>query len=130
MTSMPKKKILLIDDEREMVEMLVMRLSSHGYEVVTAYDGPSGLSAARREVPDLIVLDVMLPQMGGDRVCRELKSGQETALIPVIVLTAKQEVGEESYRQWGADDFVIKPGEPEELLSKIRKWIKKRNGGV
>lgn len=119
-----KKKILIIDDEREMVDMLSIRLSSHGYDIVTAFDGESGLRSAAHEKPNLILLDVMLPRITGDEVCRQLKENQQTVKIPVILLTAKQEVSEDVFRQWGACDYVIKPGEPKELLSKIRKWMK------
>lgn len=120
-----KRRILVIDDEREMVDMLAIRLSSHGYDVQAAFDGETGLKLALETRPDLILLDVMLPRLGGDGVCRKLKDNPATAKIPVILLTAKQEAGEGRFREWGADDYMIKPEEPKELLNKIRKWLKR-----
>lgn len=119
-----KRRILIIDDEREMVDMLSIRLAAHGYEVSAAFDGEAGLASAAQSPPDLILLDVMLPRVAGDQVCRRLKADARTSRIPVILLTAKQEAGEDAYRAWGGDDIMIKPGEPKELLAKIRKWLK------
>lgn len=126
MTTDAKRTILIVDDEREMVEMLSIRLSSHGYDVMTAYDGEAGLRSATENLPDLILLDIMLPRLDGDAVCVKLKANPATAKIPVILLTAKQEAGEENwFRRCGADDFMIKPSEPKELQFKIRKWLKR-----
>ena len=122
---MAKKKILLVDDEEELVDMVRMRLEAAGYDVLSAADGQAGLDAARRERPDLIVLDVMLPKMDGYEVCAELKKDGRCSSIPVLFFTAKaQEEDMKLGREAGGDGYLTKPFDPQAFISKIRKMLK------
>jgi adenylate cyclase len=119
------KKILIIDDEREFVEFLTIRLEASGYEVVSAFDGKEGFEKARSEKPDLIILDLGLPKVDGLWVCDLLKKDTKFAGIPVIVLTARGDAhNEEIARECGAEVFLIKPFEPERLLQEIRSLLR------
>ena len=121
---MDKKRILVVDDEKELVMMLKTRLEANQYEVLCAYDGQEGLEKARSEKPDLIILDLMLPKMDGYRVCGLLKKDARYVQIPIVLFTAKgreedRKLGEEV----GADAYVTKPFEAQILLGKIRELI-------
>jgi DNA-binding response OmpR family regulator len=119
-----KKKILLVDDEVDIVTVIRLRLESSGYEVIVARDGKEALNTARSVRPDLIILDLMLPGMDGFHVARMLKYDAHYKDIPIIMLTAK--AGEESRKtgaQVGADAYMNKPFEAEKLLSKIRELL-------
>ncbi len=117
-------KILIVDDEKEIANMIRMTLEMQGYEVLLAYDGEEGLTAARNHKPDLMLLDVMMPKINGYQVCRELKTNAPTQKIPIIMLTAK---AQESDRFWaketGVDDYIVKPFEIVNLLDKIKKLL-------
>lgn len=118
------KKILVVDDEKDLVETLSFRLESAGYQVVTAGDGQEGLEKAREEKPDIILLDVMMPKMDGYQVCRMLKFDEEFKDTPVIMLTARgQDQDRETGKNVGANDYVTKPFEAKDLLEKIGKLI-------
>ena len=117
-------KILVIDDEVQLVEMVQMRLEAAGYEVVTASDGQEGLDKAKSVEPDLILCDVMMPKMDGYKVCGLLKNDSRYSKIPLILFTARaqqddQDVGDEV----GADAYITKPFEPSVLLAKIKKLL-------
>jgi len=119
-------KILVVDDEEDIVAALSIRLKAMGYDVIFAYDGMTGLSKARDESPNLILLDVMLPKIDGYKVCRMLKFDEKYRHIPVIMITAKvsdsnRKMGEEM----GADAYIVKPFNPEELMSKIKELLAK-----
>lgn len=117
---MSKKKILVVDDEPQLVEMVRMRLEANDYEVIAAYDGLEALEKARRENPDLILLDLMLPKMDGYRVCRTLKFDEKYKHIMVIMFTSKaQETDRKTGKEVGADAYIVKPFEPQKLLDKI-----------
>jgi len=88
---MTKAKILIIEDDRDIVEMLKYNLKDQGYETISALDGNEGLKLAKKEQPDLIILDIMLPFIDGFEVCRTLKKDQMTANIPIIILSAKSQ---------------------------------------
>ncbi|MFA5394149.1 MAG: response regulator transcription factor [Candidatus Ratteibacteria bacterium] len=122
---MAKLKILVIDDEQDLVELLKFNLQKEGYEVAVAYDGFSGLERARR-MPDAIILDLMLPEMNGLDVCRHLKRVSATAGIPILMLTAK---GEEADKvvglELGADDYLAKPFSMRELLARIKALLRR-----
>ena len=119
-----KKRILIVEDEAEMVEMIKMRLEAVGYEVLAAYDGPEGLEKAKKEKPDLIILDLMLPKMDGFKVCGLLKKDTRYANIPIVMFTAKaQEEDMVLGREMGADAYITKPFEPKVLLGKIEELI-------
>ena len=119
------KRILIVDDEEDIVKLVKMYLEHHCYEVITANDGQEGLSKAKTEKPDLIVLDLMLPRINGYRVCGLLKKDRRYAKIPVIMFTAKaQEKDVKLGQEVGADVYLIKPFEPEILLAKIKELLK------
>ena len=122
---MAKKKILIVEDESQMVEMLKIRLEASNYDVISAYDGQAGLEMAKSEKPDLIILDLMLPKMDGYKVCALLKRDKRYAKIPIIIFTARaaeedRKIGEEI----GVDAYLTKPFEPQVLLGKIRELLK------
>ncbi len=122
---MDKKRILVVDDETEMVAMMTMRLRASGYDVLIAYDGEVGLEKAIAEKPDLVILDVMLPGLDGYKVCRKLKSEPFYREIPVILLTAvDQTTPPDGDPTHGADYCMMKPFEPKDLLGKIKELIK------
>src|SRR6516165_4050955 len=107
---MPKPKILVIEDERSLVEVLSCNLEREGFEILVAYDGQDGLRQAQLKLPDLIVLDLMLPVKPGLEVCRELRTGGRTRDIPIVMVTAKSEETDELVGfAVGADDYVTKP---------------------
>ena len=115
------KKIFIIEDELDFLSTLRERLEFEGFEVATAVDGEEALRKIPEEKPDLILLDIMLPEMNGYQVCRELKSNPETESIPVVVVTAKSQESDKFWaKETGADDYVTKPFEMEELLQKIQ----------
>ena len=118
------KKILLVDDEPELLEMVKIRLEANNYEVITASDGQEGLDKAKREKPDIIILDIMLPRMDGYKVCGLLKADTRHNKIPIIMFTARaQESDEKLGKELGADAYITKPFEPQVLLEKIRKLL-------
>lgn len=117
-------KILIVDDEEDLVEMLTFRLRAADYDVVSARDGREGLEKAKTEKPDLIILDVMMPKMDGYHVCRTLKSDNAYKNIPIIMLTAKVLDGDKKAGEIaGADDYITKPFDGGELLAKIKKLL-------
>lgn len=123
--------ILLVEDEQDLLELLEYNLEREGYQVRTAGTGEAGLKEVRTELPDLILLDLMLPGMDGLEVCRTLKSRENTAVVPVIMLTAK---GEESDivrgLELGADDYITKPFSPRVLLARIRALLRRSVEGA
>ncbi|MFA6320369.1 MAG: response regulator [Candidatus Omnitrophota bacterium] len=122
---MEKKKILLVDDERDLVETMIYQLEAFGYQVITAYDGAEGLEKAKTEKPDLIILDLMLPKMDGYKVCGLLKKDTRYSRIPVILFTARaQESDMKLGEEVGADAYIVKPFESKMLLSKIESLLK------
>ena len=136
------KKILIIEDEKDIRDLLQHYLKREGYEVKSAQDGESGLQKIRKERFDLLLLDLMLPQVDGLEICRNLRSRPETADLPIIMITAK---GEESDRivglEMGADDYITKPFSPREVLARVKaifrrmekpkgKEIKHEYGGI
>jgi phosphate regulon transcriptional regulator PhoB len=123
---MGKRKILIVEDDRDIVEMITYNLRADGYEVLSAFTGKDGITLARRERPDLIILDIMLPVMDGFEVCRVLKSTEATACVPIIILSAKsQETDKIVGLELGADDYVTKPFSPRELIARIRAVLRR-----
>ena len=122
-----KKKILVVDDEKDLVEMLKMRLEGSGYSVITAFDGEAGLELAKKEMPDIILLDLMMPKKDGYEVCGELKKDNKYKKIPILILSAK---GQGSDRTAGiavgADGYVVKPFEGAVLLTKIKELLARK----
>ena len=119
-------KILIADDEPDVVDLVAANLRVAGYEVATAHDGPSALAAVREEAPGLLVLDLMLPGMSGLEVCRVLKADPATAAMPIIMLTAKaEEVDRIVGLELGADDYVTKPFSPRELVLRVKSVLRR-----
>jgi two-component system phosphate regulon response regulator PhoB len=118
---MGKPRILLIEDERGLTDVLTYNLSREGYETLVSHDGVEGLRKAQMHLPDLILLDLMLPGMDGLEVCRQLRAGKLTAGIPILMLTAKSEETDQIVGfTMGADDYVTKPFSVKILLQRIR----------
>ena len=118
-------RILVVDDEPNIVDILRFNLQREGYEVIAAYDGPEGLDKALHQAPDLILLDVMLPGMDGFRVCEELRKTDR--LTPIIMLTAREEERDRVMGlELGADDYVVKPFSVRELLARVRTNMRRR----
>ena len=118
------KRILIVDDEVQLVEMVKMRLEAAGYEVISAYDGQDGFDKAKKNKPDLIILDLMLPKMDGYKICGLLKNDARYSKIPIIMFTARlQEEDVRLGKDLGAEEYVTKPFDPKILLSKIKELI-------
>jgi DNA-binding response OmpR family regulator len=112
--------ILVADDDRDILDLVAFKLTASGYELITATDGATALTEARRAVPDIVVLDVSMPGMSGLDVCRELRADSITTAIPVILLTARgQDADIEVGFDVGADDYIVKPFSPRELQSRV-----------
>lgn len=124
---MVKEKILIIEDEEDILELVKYTLTKEGYEVSGVLSGEDGLKAARSNLPNLIVLDLMLPGLSGLDVCRLLKNDPKTGHIPIVMLTAK---GEESDivtgLEMGADDYMTKPFSPRVFIARIRTVLRRK----
>jgi two-component system alkaline phosphatase synthesis response regulator PhoP len=123
---MARGKVLVVDDEEYIQHILNFSFGAEGYDVVTASDGEEGLSKARNEKPDVIVMDIMMPKMDGYEACKKIKADPSTKNIPVILLTAKgrdadRKLGSEA----GADDYVVKPFSPGRLIERVEGIIKR-----
>lgn len=119
-----KRRILLVDDEPNIVKIVSRRLESEGFEVSIAMDGEMALEKARAEKPDLILLDVMLPKLSGYEVCRQLKQDARYQRIPILMLTAlAQQTDEEFGFEIGTDAYMRKPFKTQQLLDKINELI-------
>jgi len=120
------KKILVIEDEKDFSDLLVLNLESEGFTVLCSYDGLSGLKKAQHEKPDLILLDLILPELMGMEICKELRKESCTSHIPVMMMTAKgAELDRVAGFEAGADDYLVKPFSMRELLLRIRAIIKR-----
>ena len=118
------KKILIIDDEPQILLLSATRLKAEGYAVVTAATGEEGLEKVQKEIPDLILLDYVIPEMDGGEVLDRLKKDPSTKHIPVIIFTADaKRVKVEEFQMRGAVDCLYKPFTPEELLRKVREAL-------
>lgn len=120
------KHVLIIDDEKDIVQSIEYNLSKDGYKVSKSYDGLNGLEAVQKKSPDIVILDLMLPGMTGIELCKAMKADPKTAAIPVIMLTAK---GEETDKivglEVGADDYITKPFSIRELAARIKTILKR-----
>lgn len=125
-----RRKILLVDDEPELLEMLKLRLEANNFEVLTASDGHAALGIVRRTRPDIVILDIMLPKLDGFKVCRLFKFDARYKSIPVILLTARvRESDRKTASEVGADAFITKPFEPQALLANINDLLEKTGDG-
>lgn len=119
------KKVLIVDDEQDIVESLKFVLEAEGYECHTAYNGEDGLNSAKELVPDLIILDIMMPKMNGYKISRLLKFDKKYQSIPIIMLTARSQdddklIGEET----GANEYITKPFDLDFVVEKVNKYLK------
>lgn len=123
---MKPSKILVVEDEKNILQLVSYNLQKEGYQVVTAKDGEEALHKVRREIPDLVLLDLMLPKMDGLEVCRQIRSEEKTKAIPIIMLTAKtQEADRVVGLEMGADDYIPKPFSPRELLARVKAVLRR-----
>src|SRR5438445_11289774 len=123
-------RILIIEDERDLVDVLVYNLQREGFETIVSHDGQEGLRKAQTLLPDLIILDLMLPTLGGVEVCRELRAGERTRDIPIIILSAKAEETDQVVGfSLGCDDYVTKPFSVKVLLQRIKALQRRAEGG-
>ena len=125
---MAQYKILIVEDEEDVRELLRYNLEKNGYQIEAALDGKAALTRARSAKPDLVLLDLMLPKIDGLQVCRSLKGDAATADIPVIMLTAKgTEADIVTGLEMGADDYITKPFSPRVLLARIKAVLRRRS---
>ncbi len=126
MLSPATKKILIVEDEHDILQLVKLYLEKEGFRTVLAKTGMEGLRQVKQEKPDLIVLDLMLPEIGGIEVCTRLRSAPETARLPIIMLTAKAEESDTIIGlELGADDYVIKPFSPKTLVARIKALFRR-----
>ena len=123
---MNSKKILVVDDEVDLVKTIRFPLEMEGYAVLVSHNGEDALNQARKENPDLILLDIMLPKLDGYKVCRLLKFDERYKHIPILMLTAKTQ---EKYKilgmETGADEYITKPFDIDELVEKVKSYLNK-----
>jgi two-component system phosphate regulon response regulator PhoB len=123
---MAKSKILVVEDEASLAEVLTYNLQREGYEVLVAREGREGLRKAQMLLPDLIILDLMLPGLGGLEICKELRASPRTAALPILMLTAKAEETDQVIGfAVGADDYVTKPFSVKVLLQRIKVLLRR-----
>jgi len=113
------KKILVVDDQKELVEAMKMRFENEGYEVIEAYNGEECLEKAKKELPDLIIMDVTMPQMDGYEAVREIKRDEAIKHIPIFMLTGKEQM-EEIFRVESVQEYIVKPFDYKDLLGLIK----------
>jgi len=124
-------RILVVDDDRQIVRLLRAYLEQVGYQVLTAYDGETALHILRREQPDLVVLDLMLPDRDGWDVTRIVRSDEKLAATPIIMLTARVEDNDKIVGlELGADDYVTKPFNPREVVARVRAVLRRAQGDM
>jgi len=124
-----RKKILVVDDERDLVDLISLNLQRQGYEVITAHDGKVGLELARKQLPDLVILDLMMPGLSGQEVVTRIKGDPQTTALPILMLTAR---GEETDiivgLSLGADDYVTKPFSIKVLMARVAAVLRRKSG--
>jgi len=126
---MSKEKILVVDDEQDLVKLIRYHLEKEGYKVISAYNGEDALFLTRKERPDLIILDLMLPGIDGLEICKKLKADQELAHTAIIMLTAKGEEADITMGlKLGADDYITKPFSPKELVARVQAVLRRMQG--
>lgn len=126
MSTASAKKILIVEDEKDILQLVKLYLEKEGYRTVTASTGSEGLAQVRAETPDLIVLDLMLPEIDGLEICKRLRSAPETAMLPIIMLTAKAEESDTIIGlELGADDYVTKPFSPKTLVARVKALFRR-----
>ena len=125
-----KRKILLVDDEPDLLQLVSLRLQAAGYGVEVAYDGQQALDQVKLARPDLIILDLMLPKLDGYKVCRLLKFDERTKSIPILIFTARAQVEDVTLAtECGADAYLTKPFEAKALLEKLEELLREKEMG-
>jgi two-component system response regulator VicR len=125
---MADKRVLIVDDERDIVEAIKFSLKLENIESIEAYDGEEALSKAQKENPDLILLDIMLPKINGYAVCTKLKYNDLYTNIPIIMLTAKAQEDDKAFaKQTRADEYVTKPFDMNKLISLVKEYLNRSN---
>ncbi len=122
-----KKKILIIDDEPDILKLVSLRLKKLGHDILTADNGKDGLDSIKANKPDMILLDLILPVISGEKICRQIKKDEELKHIPVILFTASDVSVADTAKQLGAEDYIAKPFDPKKLVEKVQKILKKAN---
>jgi len=123
---LPKPRLLLVDDEKDLVKMIKINLEEEGFQVETAYDGEEALSKVRRSKPDLMILDIMMPGIDGWEVLSQVRANPETEALPVVILSAKtEEISKLFGYKLGTDDYVTKPFSVKELIARINAVLKR-----
>lgn len=123
-------RVLIVEDERDLVEVLTYNLHREGFDTIVAYDGNEGLRKAQTQLPDLILLDIMLPGMSGIDICREIRGSERTRHIPIIVISARSEESDQIVGfSLGADDYVTKPFSSKVLIQKIKALQRRMESG-
>lgn len=118
--------IAIVEDESNIVELIKYNLDREGYKTISANNGRKGLEMIKQELPDLVILDLMLPELDGLSVCKQLRSDPQTKSIPIIILTAKSEEADRVLGlEMGADDYVTKPFSPRELVARVRAVLRR-----
>ena len=125
--TLTKKKILVVDDEKALVSLVTLHMQMAGYEVFFANDGWSAIDICKRDKPDLVILDLMLPKLNGWEVCRRIREDDSIKDIAVLMLSARSEV-DDKVRGFnvGADDYVTKPFSPKELVARVKRILDRR----
>ena len=127
---MPKEKILIVEDEEDVVELISYNLTKENYVCDTAFSGSQALDKFRQSPPDLVLLDLMLPEMDGLEVCKELKNNPDTRQTPIIMVTAKSDEADiVTGLELGADDYITKPFSPKVLIARVRAVLRRKNKG-
>ena len=120
------KKILIVEDEQDILDLITLYLEKEGFRTVSAKTGTEGLRQVKQEKPDLVVLDLMLPEIDGLEICKRLRAAPDTALLPIIMLTAKAEESDTVIGlALGADDYVTKPFSPKALVARIKALLRR-----
>jgi two-component system, OmpR family, phosphate regulon response regulator PhoB len=129
--TMPRPRILIIEDERALTDVLVYNLQREGYDITVAHDGKEGLRKAQMQVPDLLVLDLMLPGLDGLEVCRAIRAGERTRDVPILMLTARAEETDQVVGfTMGADDYVTKPFSVKVLMQRIKALQRRKESAA
>jgi DNA-binding response OmpR family regulator len=120
------KKVLVVEDEKDILHLVKLYLDKEGFRTLTAATGAEGLKCAKQDKPDLIVLDLMLPEIDGLEICKRLRAAPETAMVPIIMLTAKAEESDTVIGlELGADDYVTKPFSPKALVARVKAMFRR-----
>ena len=124
-------RILVVDDEPDLLELVRFNLGQAGFQVATAASGAEGLEAIRRQAPDLVLLDLMLPDLPGTELCRQVRADPELSELPILMLTARsEEIDRVVGFELGADDYLTKPFSPRELTLRVRAILRRRRGAT